>query len=496
MNIQFDSGSPIKPIVLQGPDRQNIVSAVYNSADAVPGAAFFCIHGEKTDGHLYIQEALDHGAKAVIGSDESAMDAFAPRYPEVTFALVEDVREAMAQAAIMLSGGAQERLLKVGVTGTNGKTTVASYIRNLLNLTGIPCGFIGTNGVWTSGSKMTFRKTTPTTPLSADLHRIFSMLDEQGNKAVSMEVTSIAIDQRRVAGIEFDVAVHTNLSEEHLEYHGTIDHYRNAKLELFRQAKAAVVNLDDEGMAGEILAEAACPILTVSQQPSSGADLVWTNCEGEEDGMAFDLIWQGIRHSVTMPLFAEYNVGNMALAIGALLQAGIPFSRIKPVLPDVDQVEGRFQRIEGPDGRKIIIDYAHTPIALDKVLEAANKLPHNRLIALIAGIGIRDFGKMPKMAKAAEGKADMLVVTVDHPGDHDPSAVVEEVMKGFTFPYKQEVRKAMTRREAVETALRESGPNDLILLTSGCINGAQIVKGEYVPHSDEEIIEEFFLSQS
>src|SRR5690606_27629335 len=139
---------------------------------------------------------------------------------------------------------------------------------------------------------------------------------------------------------------------------------------------------------------------------------------------------------------------------------------------------------------------AHTPVALDFVLREVNKLQHNRLIALIAGIGIRDFAKMPKMAKAAEGKADVLVVTVDHPGFNDPTDVINEVLKGFTVPYQQEVVTATSRHDAVIAALKESGPNDIILLSSGCINGAQIVKGEYIPHSDEEIIEGFFLKQS
>lgn len=495
MNLSFDKNSPIQSLSFHGPAQQEISSVVYNSENVTEGTVFICITGENTDGHLYIGEAVAKGAAAIIGSNATVLDSYKGRFENVTFATVADPREAMALVSIALSEDVQDRLIKIGVTGTNGKTTVAAYVRNLFNLIGIPCGLVGTNGVYTSRAKLAFKKTTPTTPLSADLHRIFSLLTDHGDEAISMEVTSIALDQKRVFGVEFDVAVHTNLSEEHLEYHKTITCYRQAKLKLFGQTKKAVVNLDDQGMAKEILEITDYPVLTYSQELSQEADLIWTNVVNIEEGVRFDLVWQGVTHTVTMPLFADYNVGNMAAAIGALLQVDIPMERILPVLPQVEQVEGRFQLIEGPEERKIIIDYAHTPIALNKVLEASNKLKHDRLIALIAGIGIRDFGKMPKMASAAEGKADVLVVTVDHPGDHEPEMIVNEVMKGFSIPYKQQVRTAMTRKEAVEMALRESGPGDIVLLTSGCINGAQIIRGEYVPHSDKEIIDQFFLAQ-
>ncbi|AQQ52026.1 UDP-N-acetylmuramoyl-L-alanyl-D-glutamate--2,6-diaminopimelate ligase [Planococcus lenghuensis] len=495
MNLSFDKDFPIRSLSFHGPIQQEISSVIYNSENVTDGAVFVCIPGENTDGHFYIEEAVAKGAAVIIGSDAVVLDSYKNRFENVTFALVEDPREALALFSIALSEVVQDRLVKVGITGTNGKTTVAAYVRNLFNLVGMPCGLVGTNGVYTSKSKLAFKKTTPIKPLSADLHRIFSILTEHGDEAVSMEVTSIALDQKRTYGVEFEVAVHTNLSEEHLEYHKTIACYRQAKLKLFSQTKKAVVNLDDRGMAREILETADCPILTYSQKPGRGAHLTWTNVRHTAEGMRFDLIWQGDTHSVTMPLFADYNVGNMAAAIGALLQADIPMERVLPILPEVERVEGRFQLINGPEERRIIIDYAHTPVALNKVLKASNELKHNRLIALIAGIGIRDFGKMPKMARAAEGKADVLVVTVDHPGDHEPEVVINEVMKGFSIPHKQQVMTAMTRKAAVEAALQESGPGDIILLTSGCINGAQIIKGEYVPHSDEEIIDQFFLAQ-
>lgn len=495
MEIQFNHVQLAEEHRL-GPVSQEISSIAYNSAEVISGSAFFCIVGENTDGHLYISEALEKGAVAIIGSDWQQVKPYAEAFPNVTFSAVKDSRSALAAFSIHFFERAQDRLVKVGVTGTNGKTTTATYVYNLFNLLGMPCGFLGTTGIYNSSGKTPYKKSTPTTPISSDIHQIFSHLSAFGDRAAAMEVSSIALDQKRVEGILFDVAIHTNISEEHLEYHHTFENYLACKLQLFRQAKAAVVNIDDQGMAKEILEVVDYPVLTYSQRLDSEADLVWTNIRIEESGMRFELHFQQQVHEVKVPLFGEYNAGNLTAAIGAALLSGVEMEQIVLVLPDMPQVEGRFQLIEGPENRKIILDYAHTPVALDLVMREVKKLPHNRLITLVAGIGIRDFSKMPKMAKAAEGKADVVVVTVDHPGFNDPNDVVNEVLKGFTVPYKQQVLTATTRRAAVVTALQQSGPNDIILLSSGCINGAQNIRGEFIPHSDEEIIADFFLQQN
>lgn len=496
MNIQFTEIPRLQTLSLSGPEAQEITSIVYNSVETQKGSAFFCVTGEHTDGHLYIEEAIEKGALAIIGTDKELLNQHFDKNPQLTFLVVKDSKVAMAYLSNLFYENSQDRLIKVGVTGTNGKTTTATYVYHLFNLLDLPCGFLGTTGIWTSTGKLAYKKSTPTTPISSDIHNIFSQLANQGDRAAAMEVSSIALDQKRVEGIVFDVAIHTNISEEHMEYHKTFSHYLQSKLELFRQAKSAVINLDDAGMSQEILEIANYPTLTYSANADSGADLVWENCRTLEDGLAFNLVYEGVTRQVQVPLFGEYNAGNLTAAIAAALLSGKDMEEILSALPEMPQVEGRFQVLAGPEGRKIILDYAHTPVAIDLVLKEAKKLPHRRLIAMIAGIGIRDFSKMPKMAKASEGKADMIVVTVDHPGDNDPDEIVDAVVKGFTVPYKQEVLTAASRKDAVIEALKASGPDDIVLLSSGCINGAQIIKGEYIPHSDEDIIEEFFMHQS
>ncbi|MDX1806458.1 MAG: UDP-N-acetylmuramoyl-L-alanyl-D-glutamate--2,6-diaminopimelate ligase [Paenisporosarcina sp.] len=494
MDIQWTQLTQIKTLHVFGPTTQPTAGIVYDSRDVQHQFAFFCIIGEETDGHLYIDEAIQNGATTIVGSDKVAIEKYASLHANISFVLVRDSREALAYTAIEFNHHACDKLFKVGITGTNGKTTVATYVRNLFNLLGLPCGMLGTNGIFTSKEVLHIKKSTPTTPMSSDVQAIFSELLKRGDKAAAMEVSSIALDQYRVGGFEFDVAIHTNISEEHMEYHKTFDHYKMCKLRLFTQAKASVVNLDDKGMSKDIIQVVQGSLLTYSSNTDSQADLIWTNIHHLADGMSFDLLYKGQTHQISIPIYGEYNVGNLVSAIGAALFAGISIDKVIMVLPEMQQVDGRFQVIHGPDDRIIVLDYAHTPVALEAIMKAVKKLPHERLITLITGIGIRDFAKMPKMAKTAEGKAEVLVVSVDHPGENDPWTVVDAVLKGFQVPYLQEVLTAPSRHDAVIKALEASKPGDIVLLTSGCINGAQIVRGEYIPHSDEDIIHDFFYN--
>lgn len=494
MDIQWTQLPQIKALHVYGPSMQLTAGIVYDSRDVQNQYAFFCIIGEETDGHLYIDEAIQNGATTIVGSDKSTLESYASSHPLLSFVLVHDSREALAFIAIEFNHYVSDKLFKIGVTGTNGKTTVATYVRNLLNLLGLPCGMLGTNGIFTSDEQLHIKKSTPTTPMSSDVQAIFTELVNHGDKAASMEVSSIALDQHRVNGFEFDVAIHTNISEEHMEYHKTFEHYKMCKLRLFTQAKASVINLDDAGMSQDIIQAVQGSLLTYSSNVESNADLVWTNIQHHLDGMSFDLIYEDQTYRINVPIYGEYNVGNLVSAIGAALFANVSLQEILQVLPKMQQVDGRFQVIHGPENRTIVLDYAHTPVALEAIMRAVKKLPHNRLITLITGIGIRDFSKMPKMAKTAEGKADALIVTVDHPGYNNPWNVVDAVLKGFTEPYLQEVLTAPSRHEGVMKALEASEPGDIVLLTSGCINGSQIVKGEYIPHSDEEIIHNYFYN--
>lgn len=490
MNIQFDLiNARIKTVY--GPSTQNIQKLTFHSKNATESSLFFAIKGENHDGHLYIEDAIKSGAVAVVGSDSSLLKRFTEEYPEITFVDVEDVRIAMAYFSKHFHNSPDELLKTVGITGTNGKTTVAAYVRSLLTLLGMPSGSIGTSGIYTSKHKIPYKKSTPTTPESVDLHQIFHDLLDANDSAVAMEVTSIGLDQKRVAGVYFDVAIHTNLSVEHLEYHKTFENYKECKLQLFRQAHSAVINVDDEGMGQDLLDLFNGPTVTYSLMPETEADLKAVDIKHSDAGTTFTLQVNQKAYEVYVPVFGEYNVANVLSAIGTAMLLGYNIPRILHVLTKLESPEGRFQIIEVPPNQKVILDYAHTPVALTRLVEEVRKLKHSRLIVMIAGIGIRDFEKMPKMAKAIDGKADEIIVTVDHPGHHDPSIIVDKVMTGFSDPRATHIHRTNTRREGVLKSLELGGEGDIILLTSGCINGAQIVKGKEIPHSDEDIIHSY-----
>ena len=488
MKINFNQlqYTPIQQIY--GPETQTVTQLTFHSKMAETSSVFFAIKGENHDGHNYIEDAIQNGSVAVVAEREELTKSFASRFPYCTFILVDDVRKAMASFSKQYYGSPDEQLKTIGVTGTNGKTTVAAYVRSLLALLGLPSGSIGTTGIWSSKKKIPYKKSTPTTPESLDLHRIFKDLVDCGDKGVAMEVSSIALDQKRVDGIEFDVAIHTNISPEHLEYHHTFEHYKDCKMKLFDQAKAAVVNIDDE-MGSELNYIFNHRKVSYSLNPSAEADLIATNIRYKGNGTSFNLISHGQAYDVFVPVFADYNVANVLSAVGTALLLGYTLSEIIQVLPQLESPEGRFQVISGPNRETIILDYAHTPVALTRLVDEVKKMDYRKLIVMIAGIGIRDFEKMPKMAKAIEGRADEVIVTVDHPGYHEPSVIVDKVMSGFSNPSAPNIYRTNTRREGVLKSLQLGRENDIILLTSGCINGAQIVKGTEIPHSDEDLIE-------
>lgn len=487
MIINFNQLQYIHVRTLIGPIEQTIKQLTFNSKLAGPASIFFAIKGENHDGHLYMEDAIHRGAVAIFAECKDAVQTLAHVYPSCTFLLVDDVRKAMAYFSKHYYGSTDEKIRTVGVTGTNGKTTVAAYVRSLLTLLGTPSGSIGTTGIWSSSKRIPYKKSTPTTPESLDLHRIFKDLHDLGDQAVAMEVSSIALDQKRVEGIEFDVAIHTNISPEHLEYHHTFENYQMCKEILFKQAQNAVINIDDE-MGRKLVSTFKHRKVTYSLNPDAEADLIATELQYVGTGTSFKLHSHSEIYDVFVPVFGDYNVANVLSAMGTALLLGYTMPEIIQSLPKLESPEGRFQVIEGPSRETIILDYAHTPVALTRLVDEVKKMDHRRLIVMIAGIGIRDFEKMPKMAKAIEGRADEIIVTVDHPGFHEPSTIVDKVMSGFTNPEAPHIHRTNTRREGVLKSLHLGAENDIILLTSGCINGAQIVKGTEIPHSDEDII--------
>lgn len=492
MNIQFNQHRQLLIKRIWGRTEQDIDGVFYDSRRVCPESVFVCISGENHDGHLYIKEAVEKGVSVIAGDNPEQLEEGFGQYPDVTFILTESPRSFLAYISILFNDRVHEKMKTVGVTGTNGKTTVAAYVKSLMTNLGMPSGYIGTIGMFSSKGRIQFSQTTPTTPESSDLHSIFQQMYLQGDQLASMEVTSVATEQKRVEGVDFDIAIHTNLTPEHLEFHHTFENYRNAKMKLFYQAKKAVVNLDDDGMADEILEMFPGPVLTYSLDKTSKADVKASNIKMTASGTVFEMIVGGESYIVRAPIFGNYNVANLLAAVCAARHFDFPVQEILPAITKMDCPEGRLEVLQEYGDRNIILDYAHTPPALKNLVAEVKKMPHRRLIVMITGIGIRDWEKMPKMASAIDGEADEIVVSVDHPGFNDPQDIIQKVLVGFKNPHARNIHTAATREEGVLTALDLSEEGDLIILTSGCINGAQLVKGEKIPHFDKEIIDNYF----
>ncbi|MDQ0483904.1 UDP-N-acetylmuramoyl-L-alanyl-D-glutamate--2,6-diaminopimelate ligase [Guptibacillus hwajinpoensis] len=477
-----------------GPSQQVISSVVYDSRDVEENSAFVSIIGEKQDGHLYIDIAVEKGARTIVGTRRRELENYAKAYPTVSFICVEDSRLTLAELASIVYDYPADHLYTIGVTGTNGKTTVSSFTYSLLNSLSLRTGCIGTAGIWDDNKKTTFKQTVPTTPEAPDIHRVLDYFRESQMKAAVIESTSIAIEQKRLAGIHFDVAVHTNLTPEHLEFHGTMEAYKEAKLKLFDQSKSAVVNLDDPIMSGDILNRCKGSVITYGL--SNRADFRADNIQTSIDGTSFTLYAFEQEFHINAPIVGDYNVANLLAAIATCYQVGFSFEDILAVIWTIKSPEGRFEIVDHEAPFQIVMDYAHTPDALSHVLDAVRDVPHRKLIVMITGIGLRNPDKRPLMAEVADGMADEIIVSVDQPGHTDRQEVVNDVLKGFKNPYSSHIHSKLHREEAIHHAFDLAEPGDVVLLTGIGFGGYQIIGDERVPYSELDVIHDYFENGS
>ncbi len=481
----------LETCTISGPSLQAVSSIVYDSREATSGSVFVCIKGEHHDGHLYIEQALNNGAKAIVGTDSSHLNKYSYYDNEVSFIKVYDSKKALARLSTAFYNSSADHLSTVGVTGTNGKTTVTSYIYSMLNALSFRTGSIGTAGIWSDQKKTDFKQTVPTTPEAPDIHHVLHHFHETGIQAAVLETTSIALDQKRLEGIEFNVVVHTNLTPEHLEFHKTMEEYRLAKMKLFKQAKKAVINVDDKGMSQDIIDSFDGSFVTYSV--TEMADFKATDLNFSDKGTSFTLHALEEMYKIEAPIYGKYNVSNLLAAIASCHQLGFSLKEILSVIPKVKSPEGRFQIVDNHDASyQIVLDYAHTPDALSHVLRAVKEIPYKKLIVMITGVGLRDPRKRPLMAKEVEELADEIIVSVDQPGFADREEVVNDVLKGFTDPCTNNIHSRLYREQAIHHALDLAEPGDLVLLTGIGFGGYQIIGDEKVPYSELEVIDQYF----
>ena len=457
---------------VQGDRSVNVVDVVYRSQDAVPGSLFFCVPGSGRDGHDFAAEAVSRGTVALV------LDRWLPL--EVVQVRVPSVREAMGPVSAAFFGRPADRMTVVGVTGTNGKTTITYLLESVFRKSGRVAGVIGTTGLRIDGAPLPLPMTTPEAP---DLHRLLARMADREVEAVAMEVSSHGLHQHRVDGIRFRCSVFTNLSQDHLDYHASMEEYFEAKARLFTPelSEMAVVNLDSPH--GRRLLRSGLPTVTFGY--GSGADVRATDVRATRSGISFRVDELEIRSS----LRGGFNIENCLAALATARALGIPDDVSAQGIADVAGVPGRVEAVEEGQDFLVIVDYAHTPDGVDNVLRATRLLAPGRLIVVLGCGGDRDRAKRPLMGKVATSLADLSVITSDNPRSEDPLVIIGEIEPGAKEGGGRYVIEP-ERRAAIKLALSEAGDGDVVVIAGKGHETGQEFADRTVPFDDRVVAAE------
>jgi UDP-N-acetylmuramoyl-L-alanyl-D-glutamate--2,6-diaminopimelate ligase len=463
----------LRELLGAGPDDVEITGLAYDNRAVAPGTLFFCVPGFTRDGHDFAPDAVARGAAALVVARPLGLGV-----PEV---LVDDVRAAMARAAAAFHGDPTAELPVIGVTGTSGKTTTTFLIRHLLDALACPCGLLGTVTSVVAGEE---RPMVRTTPEAIDLQGIFRAMLDGGDCACAMEVSSHALELRRVDGIHFAVAAFTNLSQDHLDFHPSMEAYFLAKRRLFEEfdVGTAIVCVDDDW--GRRLADSRPDAVTVAVEGE--ADWSATGLRVTAAGTAFTVRGR----ELVLPLPGRFNVANALIALAAGSALGYPLDEMADALGSVGPVPGRVQAVDEGQGFAVLVDYSHKPGALENVLMAARDLAEGRVIAVFGAGGDRDRGKRPLMGEVAARLADVVIVTSDNPRSEDPEAIIDEILAGVP-PGAGNVERRTDRRAAIERAVGAAEPGDVVVIAGkGHERGQEFAGGRKEPFDDVVVARE------
>jgi UDP-N-acetylmuramoyl-L-alanyl-D-glutamate--2,6-diaminopimelate ligase len=443
-----------------------------DSRRAKPGSVFVALRGEHTDGHRFIAQAVELGATAIVS--EEACDV-----PEgVTAVIVPDTARALSQLADAFFASPSQDMAVCGITGTNGKTTTSQMVAAIFNAAGIACGTIGTIGARFGEREWPLANTTPLAP---ELQELLAQMRDLGAKAVAMEVSSHALALQRVEDIRFAVGALTNVTRDHLDFHKTFDAYAAAKRRLFDMAPRCVFNAGGElGARWARELRIRKPVLTYGLQ--AAADLHPSSVELHPDGSDFEL--DGQRYVLRIP--GRFNVENALCAIAIARHLHIAGEACARGLASLERVAGRMDHVRGA-GVDVIVDYAHTPDALENALRTLRETASHRLVVVFGCGGDRDRGKRPQMGEIAARYADYTYVTSDNPRTEDPNAIIEEILPGIgSAPHTAQ----SDRRAAIEEAIRSASAGDVVLIAGKGHEAYQIVGTEVLPFDDLTIARE------
>lgn len=460
-------------------DRElDVTSIAIESRTVRGGALFVALHGSHTDGHAHLAEAIANGARVVV-----VKEAPSPAPAHVTVVRVSDTRRALSALAAAFYGDPSRDLAVIGITGTNGKTTAAHMIAAVLNEAGRPCGIAGTIGAEFGAQR---RRLDNTTPLPPALHELLAQMRDEGAKAVAIEVSSHALELGRVDDVHFRIAVLTNVARDHLDFHQTREAYAQAKRRLFALAPASVLNVDDSYGHRWALELGRDGREVVSYGIAGGAMLVPEGIASGPTGSRFSV--DGQQYELRLP--GRFNVWNALAALGVARLLGIGDATSARGLAGIERVAGRMERIVG-NGIAVVVDYAHTPDALENVLRSLRDTTDGSLAVVFGCGGDRDRGKRPEMGAVAAQLGDRLYVTNDNPRTEDPQEIVDAILAGMRDcqPIVE-----LDRRRAIERAIGEAHVGDVVLIAGKGHERHQIVGDRVLPFDDAAVAREALSS--
>ena len=471
-----------------GDAKVKISSIEHDSRKISEGSLFVCFEGEHFDGHNFINQAFQAGAKAILTTRNNV------EVPSgMSILIVPDILKALAVIVPYFYDYPSKKMRVIGVTGTNGKTTTTYMIRSILINAGYRVGLIGTIQTMIENEIFPIHNTTPNV---IDLQHIFFEMLKRSIDYVVMEVSSHALAENRVAGIEFDTAVFTNLTQDHLDYHGTMENYLRAKTKLFDEVsrsglknnKTAVVNVDDEA-SGEILQHVSCNRLTYGIKNNS--DLKAAEVDVRADGTKFKIRGEFGVMKLNLHVTGIFNVYNVLAAVGATLAEKIDPAVISKTLEHFKSVPGRFERIFADVPFTVIVDYAHTPDGVENVIETARQIVKNRVITVFGCGGDRDRTKRPIMGRLAADLSDIVIATSDNPRTENPTEILKEIEVGIKEKIGEKIYNCIEdRHAAIFHAVEIAQPGDIILILGKGHEDYQILKDRTIHFDDREVAHE------
>ena len=467
---------------VEGPADVDIVDVDIDSRRVAEGHLFVAIRGTQADGHQYIGKAVEQGAVAVLCEEIPAGMA-----GKATFVVVDSTEDAVGPAATAFQGNPTEHLKLVGVTGTNGKTTIATLLYNMFRKLGYKCGLLSTVCNYIEGEAIPASHTTPD---PVELNRLLRRMVDAGCEYAFMECSSHAIDQQRIGGLRFEGGIFTNLTRDHLDYHKTVENYRDAKKHFFDmlpRGSFAVTNADDKnGLFMVQNTRATVKTYSLQKMADFRARIVESHFEGtylEING-----------HEVGVQFIGRYNVSNLLAVYGAAILLGQEPEQVLVAMSTLHSVAGRMDPIRSADGITAIVDYAHTPDALENVLRAIHEVLQGKgkVITVCGAGGNRDKGKRPLMAQEAVKQSDRVVITSDNPRFEEPQDIINDMLAGLTPQQRKKVLSIADRREAIRTAVMLAQKGDVILIAGKGHEDYQEVKGVKHHFDDREEVRKIF----